>query len=207
MKRFAVIPTYGRSCLYDCIEAIRPQVDRIFLIGHNFKPDILPDDCTLISYDVEVPNISTMWNLGINAAHELNSCCPSLVAVLNDDAIVGPDWFFQVERGVLENRAVIGCMSNVERTCLQSETSGPLPRLEGFAFIINTAFGIRLDEQFQWWWGDTDLDWQARRAGGTVIVPGAIDHRYPNGTTTGILAEIAGHDRDRFVAKWGSAPW
>jgi hypothetical protein len=207
MNRFAVIPTYGRECLHDCIEAIRPQVDHIFLIGHNFEPDILPDDCTLIPYNVEVPNISTMWNLGIDAAHELNNFHPSLVAVLNDDAIVGPDWFFRVEKGILENRAVLGCMSEVDRLYLQTEHSNHLPRLSGFAFIINAAFGIRLDEQFQWWWGDTDLDWQARRAGGLVVVPGEIDHRFPNGTTTGILAEIAGQDRERFIAKWGSAPW
>lgn len=207
MKRFAVIPTYGRDCLLDCIEAIRPQVDHIFLVGHNFEPDILPEDCTLIPYNVEVPNISTMWNLGIDAAHELNNFHPSLVAVLNDDAIVPPDWFFRIEKGILENRAVLGCMDGVDRTHLQTEHSNNLPRLTGFAFIINAAFGIRLDEQFQWWWGDTDLDWQARRAGGMVVVPGTIDHRFPNGTTTGILAEIAGQDRDRFVAKWGSAPW
>lgn len=202
MQRFAVIPTYGRECLHECIEAIRPQVDHIFLIGHNWDPDILPDDCTLIPYNVEIPNISTMWNLGIDAAPK-----PSLVAVLNDDAIVPGDWFWRVERGLLENRAVVGCMSGVDRIYLQTEKSSPLPRLSGFAFIINTDFDIRLDEQFQWWWGDTDLDYQARRAGGMVVVPGEIDHRFPNGTTTGILAEIAGQDRDRFVAKWGSAPW
>lgn len=201
MSKYAVIPSYGRSCFYECMEAIQPQVDHTFVVGHNFVPEGL-SNYTLIPYEVEVPNISTMWNLGIRSVEE-----PSLVAVLNDDAIVGPDWFSQIEEGMNISGAVLGCMDAVDRAHVQTEHSPSLPRLSGFAFILNTASGILLDEQFQWWWGDTDLDWQARRAGGMVVVPGTFEHRYPNGTTTGILTDIATQDRTRFIAKWGSAPW
>lgn len=203
MKKFAVIPTYGRPCLSDCIAAILPQVDEILIIGHNVMPSGLPDNCYVIPYFVEEPpNISTMWNLGIKSAHQ--NC---LVAILNDDAIVPPDWFEKVSTAMAETGSVVGCMSDVAKIHHQTFNSPHLPRMEGYAFILDTSHGIMLDEQFHWWWGDTDLDWQARWAGGTVIVPGTIEHRYPNGTTTGILAEIAGQDRERFIQKWGSAPW
>lgn len=203
MNNYAVITSHGRSCFYDCLNAIRPQVDHVFVVGHNFYPE-LPLGCDLIRYEVEVPNISTMWNLGIKSALGAEA---TFVAVLNDDAIVGPDWFSKVTAGMLSNGAVVGCMDDVGHEYLRTTESPSLPRLTGFAFILNTASGLMLDEQFQWWWGDTDFDWQARRAGGMVVVPGTIEHRYPNSTTTGILAEIAAQDRERFIAKWGSAPW
>lgn len=207
MQRYAVIPTYGRECFTDCVEAISPQVDKIFVIGHNYTPPNLPEKCELISYPVEVPNISTMWNLGIKAA-VAESTEQSVVAVLNDDAIVPNNWFSRIEDQMAHYGAVVGCMnSGIEQVMIQKDPNPPWPRMEGFAFILSTEFGILLDEQFQWWWGDTDLDWQARLAGGTVLVPGVIEHRHPNSTTTGILAEIAGEDRKRFIDKWGSAPW
>lgn len=206
--RVAVIPTTGRGILWECLDAIRGQVDHVILVAHRCKPKVgTPTRTTVLTYLARVPNISLMWNLGLIHA-ERNTVGPFDVAVLNDDAIVPSNWFAEVTEAMREAGAVAG--SRDQTGVLRSPhvytepKAVPLEfRLSGYAFILDGTARLRLDEQFQWWYGDDDLDWRAREAGGVVKVPGEpVDHRYPGGTTVGELAQIAGEDRERFKAKW-----
>jgi hypothetical protein len=77
-----------------------------------------------------------------------------------------------------------------------------------WAFILRGEVGLRADEKFGWWWGDTDLDWQACAAGGVLLLPGPVPaNTLANSTTVGALAEQAGRDGQYFTAKWGRRPW
>jgi hypothetical protein len=69
---------------------------------------------------------------------------------------------------------------------------------------------LRADERFHWWWCDTDLDWQARARGGTVIARGpVVPNTLPNDFTVNYpgLNDRAGQDGLEFTAKWGWRPW
>lgn len=211
-KRFAVIPTRDRPTEYrSCYDAIRPQVDDVVSICHS--PQALHYSSGVpIRYDAPLPNISAMWNLGLECLDRFFHIDYD-VAILNDDAIVPGGWFDRIIEAMDETGAVAGSADQFGRPLLQLLTTRTNPdisrRLSGFAFILDGSAGLRADEQFQWWWGDTDLDWRARMNGGTVLVPGVkVDHpENGGGTTVGRLAEIAGQDRERFIQKWGSAPW
>ena len=200
-KRYAVIPTRNRPDDFrDCMAAITPQVDRVIIISHgaSYADPLSLDwpDHSIIGYAEDPPNISRMWNLGLNACSNLDNPIGYDVAVLNDDVIVPPDWFERVVRSMREeDNASAGCVRRPRDL-----------RMTGYAFILDGNVGLRADEQFQWWYGDDDLQRQAMQLGGIAYAGGQdVEHRHPNSTTVGVLAEIAGQDRERFIAKWESA--
>ena len=63
----------------------------------------------------------------------------------------------------------------------------------------------------RWWFGDDDMDWRCRQAGGTMRVPyQQVVHHDPDGSTNRdpALQVQAGLDRATFTEKWGGlAPW
>lgn len=205
MKTAAVIPTTGRECLRDCLKAIAPQVDDIYLINH--KAGIKGGDeikLHVLDYFEDVPNISVMWNMGLQAAYDGGA---EVVAVLNDDAIVFPGWLERIVRSMAVTGAVAGwCEGQHRGHLLYQEATPTMRRMQGFAFALDSKAVLLADEQFQWWYGDNDLEWRARQAGGVVQCGGEIKHLHPNGTTVGKLALIAGEDRKRFETKWGMLP-
>lgn len=190
MTRFAVIPTHNRPHDYaDCLAAIAPQVDEVIIVAHD-APYVRTRDGVVLDYEAEVPNISRMWNMGLYAAESLAEGRPYHVAVINDDVIVPPDWFDRV----------VSAMGDKAAGCVQREFD---PRMTGYAFILNGTIRLFADEQFQWWYGDDDLQRRAEKAGGVAYAPGQdVEHRHPNSTTVGILADIAREDGYRFNRKW-----
>lgn len=192
---YAIILTHDRpEDFQDCVDAIRPQVDHLFVISHlapYAEAVAAKVDGTVIAYTDEVPNISVLWNLGLRAAARRGNR-PYDVAVLNDDAIVPPGWFRAVTAEMRRTGAVAGSAARPND-----------PRMAGFAFILDGTAGIFADEQFQWWFGDDDIEHRARLAGG-VAQPGGlhVEHRHPSATTVGVLAQVAAADRDRFDRKW-----
>lgn len=193
--RFAVIPTHDRpQDFQDCLEAIWPQVDRVVVVSHSapYMPGPAHGSkCTVLRYEWRVPNISDMWNLGLDQVHRMADGRPYDVAVLNDDAIVPVNWFTRVTWGMRQHKASAGCVKRADDH-----------RMAGHAFILDGDVGLRADPQFRWWYGDDDLE---RRAGKVAFVPGeGVEHRHPNSTTVGVLREIADADKQRFERKWGA---
>lgn len=193
--RFAIIVTHDREQDFeDCLLAIAPQVGAVITVSHD-APYVRKGPYT-IQYSEFPPNISYMWNLGLDKAALLAKREDEhFVAVLNDDAIVPPDWFDRVEASMRDMGAAAGC---VHRSFDE--------RMAGYAFVLRGSAGLRCDEQFHWWYGDDDLQRQAERAGGVAFANGQdVEHRHPNGSMSGdpIFAMIAAEDSQRYKEKWG----
>jgi GT2 family glycosyltransferase len=182
------------------VAAIAPQVDLLVVVAHG-EPEYAWEAfrdrpawlaVAMIPYYAEVPNISTMWNMGLSNAHNYFQSNYD-VAVLNDDAIVPDDWFGRVTAAMRDKGAAAGCVLRPWDD-----------RMAGYAFVLDGDRGLRLDEQFRWWYGDTDLQRQAEAAGGVAFAHGRdVEHRHPDSTTVGVLAEVAAEDRLRYERKWG----
>lgn len=200
--RYAVIVTRDRPGDFeDCVAMIAPQVHAIVVVAH-MDPPYVRDTLLqhgmawqVISYNEDPPNISRMWNLGLEAAAVAapgRRPPPHDVAILNDDVVVPPDWFDRVASEMWTNGSTAGCVARPDD-----------PRMTGYAFVLNGDADLRADEQFQWWYGDDDLQKQAERLGGVAFAPGpGVEHRHPNSTTVGVLAEIAAEDSRRYTRKW-----
>lgn len=154
-QSFAVIPTHDRPAEFaTCVAAIRPQVDVVIAVCHGDEAwDYAGNrDVERIPYaPTGRANISRMWNLGLDEAERLASC-PFDIAVLNDDAIPAPDWF-----------ATLTGQMRADNAKGASERRQPgIEKIAGWAFILNGDAHLRADEQFVHWFGDGDLQRQAR---------------------------------------------
>lgn len=223
--RYAVIPSNGRECLWDCLDAIRPQVDMVFvvytgrLITESERDRILRYGYTLYE-GPENPNISRWWNQGLDAVHDLTDQSIQVadkvwhqkydVAILNDDAIVPEGWFDVVSGTMRTMRVAAACSGGSGMPVLHTQNQAPPlgTRMQGFAFILAGELGLRADEQFVWYCGDDDLGRRAAIAGGMVMIADFhVNHLYPNGQVNDELAAAIPGDMQRYVDKWGDRPW
>jgi hypothetical protein len=213
---FAVIPTNGRDCLVDCVAAISPQVDRVLLVENGDRTKAVAaarqhENVLPYSAQGEI-NISRWWNIGIDRARREARKAGAKqwdVAILNDDAIAQPDWFSRLSEKMRQMNVAATSFGPVSMTVLHTQpgTTGLAERMAGHAFMLAGELGVRADETMVWWCGDNDIDMQSRLKGGTVIVPGSIEHRYPDQSTRGDLLDQTAVDMQRFVDKWGFRPW
>ena len=216
--RAAVIPTRDRhDLLADCINSVVDQVDRVIVIDNESDPPIDPGPwhgkVGVVRVVLDPPNISMLWNLGLDLAAGASSSDEWDVAVLNSDVVVPPGWVDALSAAMRSTTAVLAYPDQCggQQQILHTQ-AGPVPlsqRITGYAFLLRGEHWLRLDESMAWWYSDDDLDWRAREQGGALLVPGlAVEHRAPNVSTNERpeLAEQAGRDRQTFITKWGKAP-
>ena len=215
--RYALIPTTGRPCLKDCIDAIRDQVDKIFLVqgGPQTEP-LVWDDYPIIT-EPEL-NISKWWNLGLTVIESRlwdlhHRAMPWDVAILNDDAIVPRGWMDAVCAAMRETGSAAGCSggTSIPYRVIHHEPGpvGLMTRMKGFAFVLAGEKGVRANETLRWYFSDDHVDWLSRQLGGMVMVPGfPVEHLYPNGQVTPEMHQIIAEDAQAFTAYWGGMrPW
>jgi hypothetical protein len=224
--RYAVVATRDRPTeLAAVVDALHAQGAVVVVVDngseppasppvdHNHEP--LPNAPTVIVDDEQPPNLSRLWNVALDEVAEQahrRGLTAWDVAVVNDDAVLPEGWFDACTTAMRQHGAAAACSDPHGRLTAPLLKTAPdrdaFTRLCGWAFILRGEHGFRFDERFRWWFGDTDVDWRARAAGGMVIVPGyPVGNLRANSTTVGELAEQAGRDRATFAAKHGSAPW
>lgn len=227
IPRYAVVPTHNRPDeLRKLVTQLSRQCDGVVIVDNASTPQVnaraLYDasdwnlNITVIRDAEQPPNLSRLWNVGLNAVKitmDLIGEDIYDVAIFNDDAVLPDDWWNHVSRNMRFSSAAAACRPVNSHVLggpvMKTEPDGDIGRrLCGWAFMMRGELGLRVDERFRWWWGDTDLDWQARKAGGMLLVPGdPVGNTHENQSTVGALAEQAGQDRQTFIEKWGWAPW
>jgi hypothetical protein len=219
---YAVIPSGFRPVeLRNLVTRLVADDVNVIIVDTGYDRIRIVHPKVSISQDLTLPkNIQRWWNVGLRRAYKAQELLVKLgkttdeefiVAVLNDDVVV-PAGFVQTLASALERTgAAAACPAPGMRAPeMLVDYLRNAPRMLGFAFALRGSLGLLADESFGWWYGDNDLDWQARDRGGVVHVGGSWDgfqHLYPDSTTTGELAEQAGLDRQTFIKKWGVEPW
>lgn len=222
LYRAAVIPARDRHhMLADCIRSVIDQVDTVIVVDNLSQPPIdtgpWHGKARCVWAPLDPPNISTLWNIGITLADTQAARARAQqwdVAVLNSDVTVPPGWVDDLSTAMRATTAVLAYPDQCggQKQILHTEAA-PIDlrqRITGYAYLLRGEAGLRLDESMAWWYGDDDLDWQARQQGGALLVPGlAVEHRLPNVSTNERreLLEQAGRDRTTFKTKWGRTPW
>lgn len=234
IRRVAVVATHNRPAeLARLIAAVAPQCDHIVIVDNASDPPVPryeiadwpagrsgePMSCwvKVVHDDEQPPNLSRLWNVGIDIAYRLHRRTSEFdVAVLNDDAIPPPGWWDAVSGAMRRLGAAAGCADPFRDTlpagaAVVYGADAPMSvttRLAGWAFILRGELGLRADERLRWWCGDDLLSLQARERGGLVHVSGfPVPNTGANSSTTGVLAEQAGRDMQTFVDICGRRPW
>lgn len=219
IPRIAVVTTYERpDVAIDCIRAL-PDADHIIVIDNGrekpmYEPGEVPGtpQYTLIQDDTQPVNLSKLWNIGILAANNLVGRWYSEpqwdIAILNDDTVPFNDWFTNTAHAMRVYDCAAACSGHYFSLHREARRVPLITRMTGWAFILAGEIGLMADPRFQWWYGDDDLDWNARTKGGMLMMPlGIVENRFPNGYTTDERMVRTHQDRANFLAKWGDTPW
>lgn len=226
MKLFAVIPTVGErnETLFPmCRQLEEDGVTTIIVLNRReTDPDIpslyerttgsAPYIRTHYWTPSQPVNLSKVWNLGLDWAEELAKGEEFTVAVFNDDLTLPPGLVQAfADKIQQEGSSAVYAHPTTDLPNMTENVPWHLGnRMVGYAFALRGWDGLRADEDFLWWWGDSDLDWRARKKWGVSAlgVP-ALQHHDPNGYTNRNpeLTAQAGRDRETFAKKHGFLPW
>jgi len=220
IPRYAIIPTANRpQVARQCIDAIAPQVDTVFVVDNGDNEPLIDDELYsnlyVIQYDKQgqVPNLCLFWNLALDVIKMDTRRMGAEqwdVAILNDDAIVPEGWFEAVSSAMRENNCAAA--SSCGGAMAIHREPGPVPimtRMYGPAFIVAGEKGLRGDERLKWYYTDDYMDWESRKLGGMVIIPGyTVNHLHPNAQVTGPIQEQISRDATLFGEIYGGLmPW
>jgi glycosyltransferase involved in cell wall biosynthesis len=207
--------------LRELVAQLDGNTEYVIIVDNASDPPVRSSDFNVgagvyvLRVPTQPPNLYQLWNIAFEFAKYLavdSGLTQWNVSVFNDDTLLPPDWTITVRDALRNSSAAIACGSlthHVTSPLLKTERDGDiLTRMTPHAFMMRGELNLRADERFRWWWGDTDLDWQARLNGGVLIIPGCTAiNRCANSTTVGKLAEQAGRDGEYFSAKWGQRAW
>lgn len=228
VKLFAVIPTVGErnETLFPmCRQLDEDGVTTIVVYNRRERPlENLPWDLN-IPFKHNAPavythywapdepvNLSAVWNMGLDWAYDLADGEEYVVAVFNDDLTLPPGLVQAfASRLHQEGSSAVYAHPFTDLPNMTSEAPWHLMnRMVGYAFALRGHDNLRADEDFLWWWGDSDLDWRARKMRGVCAlgVP-TLQHHDPNGYTNRSpeLTAQAGRDQLTFITKHGFQPW
>ena len=221
---FAVVPTKNRPAVVrGLLKSLVGQVDHFVVVDNNdvvddygdVHPNVYPDWITTIHCPGYPPNLSALYNVGMNAvAAHVGEFVPEWnLVLLNDDVLCPPGWVKSLSDAMRASPAVMAFTDRLGRGEPFLYTQPPTTPYETCmvaACMLRGEAGMRFDEDFKWWYGDTDLDYRCRQAGGVLAVPGKIpDHLHPSAQTVAdaILTAQTHRDRETFARKWNGVPW
>jgi glycosyltransferase involved in cell wall biosynthesis len=227
-----IILTHNRpELLARVVAAAGPQFDHLVVvdnasdppINHEALRDFYGKGAPLVVLPIpdQPPNISRMWTQALGYARVnvkafyLSSPAERWNVVLLCDDITLPDgWVSLVASGMREHGAAAACTHPIRSIAQSIVKTAPdsdiMNRMTGWAFMLAGELGLEPSLGLEWWWVDTDLDWQARTRGGMVILPGpVVVNERPNDFTVNRpeLGQRAGEDGKAFAEIWGWRPW
>ena len=221
---YAIIPCLNRhGMLSDLLNSIDFDPDYVVIVDTGSSPKLevlFSGNAIILNEPLDSErNVQKWFNLALNKIDELaleRSEKEYDVAVLNSDLIVEKQVLLQLQVALRFSDSIIshpdysGELGAGEVSV--NKTIGPVSaryRMTGCCFVLRGDSGIRFDEEFQWWFGDDDIEWRARVLGGVARV-GKLEfiHLDPSGSMRDMpeLNEKARQDQDLFISKWGSLP-
>ncbi len=87
------------------------------------------------------------------------------------------------------------------------DVRSPHGRVPGCFWMLAGDSGLRVDEEFRWWYSDDDFEMQARQRSGAGILHGTGLVGGPDTPLNEEKGQWAVEDRAKFVKKWGIEPW
>lgn len=129
--------------------------------------------------DLASPNIQRWWNIGIDECVRRGA---TEVAVVNDDISLNEESLRRLGEALLSTGATVASPSRPpSRDGVYRKRLVPYsPRLWGCFWVLDATSTLRPDEDFVWWYGDSDLDIRARRDhAGVVNVNVFYEHHFP----------------------------
>lgn len=230
VKLFAVIPTVGErnETLFPMCEQLEKDGVTTIVVYNRRDPGYDIDwSLPSIPYleprnapymiahywaDNELVNLSKIWNMGLNEAERLAGEEEFVVAVFNDDLTLPPGLVQAfADKLQQDGSSIVYAHPTTDLSAMTNHQPWHLGnRMVGYAFALRGWDGLRADEDFLWWWGDSDLDWRARsKRGVSALGVLTLQHHDPNGYTNRNpeLTAQAGRDRETFQRKHGFIPW
>lgn len=221
MKSYAVVTTHNRNRM--CQDLVRQLTDEEVevVVVDNASAQPFRSNVARVIHDwTQPPNLSAFWNMGLNYTHMSHERSWEIddyvVAVLNDDLVLPPRFVQTLGEAIKESGCDIafpdqfGVGSNVINQKPPGTCQDLTRRMTGFAFAIKGSSGLRADTSLRYWYGDDDLEMQARQKNGLILVGGLkVNHLDENGffSKSPALQRQAERDRVTFVEKWGFQPW
>jgi GT2 family glycosyltransferase len=217
IETWAVIPTRDRADdLAACLASLVGQITGAVIVDNADAPSEvatagLDFDLIYVHRPGQPPNLARLYNEGLNEIQaEYGPSERFNVVELNDDVEVPPGWVMTLDAALRNTSAAAAYTDQISRSdpvfFLGTVPSGHHDHMMGWAHMLRGELGLRWDEQFEWWYGDTDLDFRCRlEHGGVIAVPGAHPvHKHPSQATfeSPVLSRIAHEDEARFAAKW-----
>jgi hypothetical protein len=213
LPTFAVIASRDRSEMLSTLRAqLAGQVTDVFVFDNGYD----------VALGGAIPAhgwpLHRMWNAGLDMAEKAAAGGPFNVVVLNDDVEVPNEFCAQLEAG-LRGHSDDTWIAYPNWRNLELEPGEVAPTssdelagqtMSGWAFMLRGEAGLRFDERFSFWYGDSDLERQVREAGKfTVCVGGCFArHLDPLRSTLEDPERLAQAEVDEklFAEKWGVGP-
>ena len=212
LPTFAVIASRSRPEMLATLRAqLEPQVSETFVFDNGY--DIPPEGDSIEAHGWP---LHRMWNKGLAMAEKAADGKPFNVLVVNDDVEVPLELCAQLEAGLrvsddvwisYPNHRGLDIPAGQAVTTVSDHMAGQT--ISGWCFMLRGETGLRIDERFQWWYGDTDLERQVRAAGKQVAAVGCLAAHFDAMTSTmqdPVRLAQAEQDEKEFAAKWGLDP-
>jgi len=139
--------------------------------------------------DLDEINIQRWWNRGINFAMARGA---RYVALVNDDIEIRDNALQKIVAAMEETSAVLGYPYPFEGWVC------------GYCLVLDLSSNVRPDEKYRWWYGDRDIDLQAKQEGLVIGVAAKVRHIHGNELTRDNpkLMELTKIDEEYFFDKW-----
>lgn len=216
---FVVIPGRDRHDMtVDLLGDLADQGAHVFLYDNGSSPsyaDTIGQRVDIGQHvDVDIIDaadmgLHDMWADGIMRARARSPRCN--IAILNNDLRVEPDFLRKLALAMRARDDVWIAYPDVRGAVEYGRvvpTEGDGQTMTGFAFMLRGESDLNVDTDFAWWYGDWDLELQARAAGKYVVTVGGVkvEHLEPTLSTRGERLEQAKADEARFAEKWDRDP-
>lgn len=204
---YAVVPSNGRAYLRGCVETLLPQVDHLLLVRNaEFDAPVHPKVTVLDCFSGRQLPIHEWWNCGIDYALGHSGGRQHDVLIVNDDSLAPAGVVRRLSGHLRASTAALasGPHPGSPQRGLRAELpdDGHVLNISGWFFMLRGERMLRADTRFGWWYGDTDLEWRARQAGGVFLADDCcVPNLRPDGHTA-IMAETCARDAQLFAEKW-----